>query len=316
MFALRGAAVSFAVLGVTYCALSLVVSLTWRRLHPWTRNNPLHRVADFLFLLRIFPLFGAGLITFVFAVPSFVLLEPRNIDEPIEVIPFALALCGAILALAGICNAVIAMTRASRTISQWVFDAESAGALASIPVLRIRRSVPAMAAAGVFRPKLLVSRTAESVLSQRELQTALNHEIAHVRRRDNLRKLVLHFVPFFGMKELESSWLEATEMAADDAAVSSADQALDLASALIKLSRMGLAGNSAGLTTALIHSPVEMMNARVERLISWSDATRVASPSLSLRYGLAMALTTSIAVSAVYSHLLLQIHAATEWLMR
>ena len=105
-------------------------------------------------------------------------------------------------------------------------------------------------------------------------------------------------------------------MAADDAAVSSADQALDLASALIKLSRMGLAGNSAGLTTALIHSPVEMMNARVERLISWSDATRVASPSLSLRYGLAMALTTSIAVSAVYGHLLLQIHAATEWLMR
>ena len=74
MFALRGTAVSFAVLCVTYCALSLVVSLTWRRIHPWTRNNPLRRVADFLLLLRIFPLLGAALITFVFAVPSFVLL--------------------------------------------------------------------------------------------------------------------------------------------------------------------------------------------------------------------------------------------------
>src|SRR5579871_3938036 len=105
MFALRGTAVSLAVFFLAYCLLSVAVSLTWRRIHPWTRNNPLRRVANFLLLLRIFPLLGAALITLVFAVPSFVLLEPRNIDEPIEGIPLALALCGAILALAGICNA-------------------------------------------------------------------------------------------------------------------------------------------------------------------------------------------------------------------
>ncbi len=165
MFALRGTAVSLAVFFLTYCLLSVVVSLTWRRIRPWTRNNPLRLVADFLLLLRIFPLLGSALITLVFALPSFVLLEPRNIDEPIEGIPLALALCGAILALAGICNAILAMTRASRTISEWVCDAESAEAVASIPVLRIRSRVPAMAAAGVIRPRLFISRAAEGVLN-------------------------------------------------------------------------------------------------------------------------------------------------------
>lgn len=316
MFALRGAAVSFAVFAVTYCVLSLAVGLTWSRIRTWARNNPFHRVADFLFLLRVLPLLSAGLITLAFAVPSFVLLEPRNIDEPIEIVPLVLALCGFVLALVGACNVLIAMTRASRAISKWIHDAEPAGTVASIPVLRIRPRVPAMAAAGIFRPRLFISRTAEEVLNQQELQTALKHEIAHVRRRDNLRKLLLHFVPFFGMRPLESAWLEATEMAADDAAVSNADQALDLASALIKLSRMGLAGTPGGLTTALVHSPVDIVNARVARLISWSDVRQVAPPALSLRYGLGAALAAMIALSAVYSHLLLQIHTATEWLMR
>jgi Zn-dependent protease with chaperone function len=67
------------------------------------------------------------------------------------------------------------------------------------------------------------------------LQTALNHEVAHVSRRDNLKKLLLRFVAFPGMSGLETAWLEATEMAADDAAVSTAGDALDLAAALIKL---------------------------------------------------------------------------------
>ena len=46
---------------------------------------------------------------------------------------------------------------------------------------------------------MLLSGAAELVLTTNELQTALNHEIAHVRRRDNLKKLLLRFVAFPGM---------------------------------------------------------------------------------------------------------------------
>ena len=76
-----------------------------------------------------------------------------------------------------------------------------------------------------------------------------------MRRRDNLKKLLLRFVAFPGMAGLEAAWLEATEMAADDAAVSNAGEALDLAAALIKLSRLGPVEAPVDLTAALVHSP-------------------------------------------------------------
>jgi len=62
--------------------------------------------------------------------------------------------------------------------------------------------------------------------------------MAHAHRRDNLKKLLFRFCAFPGMSRLEAAWCEAEEMAADDAAVASVGDALDLASALIKLSRL------------------------------------------------------------------------------
>ena len=132
-----------------------------------------------------------------------------------------------------------------------------------------------MTATGIVRPQVLLSSAAEFVLNTNELQTALNHEVAHVRRRDNLKKLLLRFVAFPGMSGLETAWFEATEMAADDAAVSNAGDALDLAAAIIKLSRLGPVEPSVDLTAALVHSPASAMNARVERLITWSEKRRV-----------------------------------------
>ncbi len=173
-----------------------------------------------------------------------------------------------------------------------------------------------MTAAGIVHPRVLLSGAAESMLTGNELQTALNHEIAHVRRRDNLKKLLLRFVAFPGMSALEAAWLEATEMAADDAAVSNASQALDLAAALIKLSRLGPAEPLADLTAALVHSPASVMNARVERLIAWSDDRLVLPQRFFPWYGLGAALATVAVFAVTYSPLLAQVHTATEWLVR
>lgn len=316
MFALRGLAISFSVFVVVYCVFSLAVCLTWRRVRLFFQHHPVHHLADLLFALRMFPLVTACVITAAFTVPSFLLLEPRSINEPLSGAPLALGICGAVLGMLGAGNAVVALLRASRAISFWTRESEVTEVKAQVPVIRIRRQVPAMTATGILRPQVLLSSSAEFLLNNGELQAALNHEIAHVRRRDNLKKLAMRFVAFPGMSGLESAWLEATEMAADDAAVSTASEALDLAAALIKLSRFAPVEASADLTAALVHSAGAMMNARVERLIDWTEGYKRDSQTLSMRNAFAVAVIVMMMFSVVYTQMLSEIHTATEWLMR
>jgi Zn-dependent protease with chaperone function len=333
MFAARGVAISFSVFVMVYCVLSVAVSLGWRIVWMYIRRHPLRRVADWLFALRMFPLVAAVVITAAFTVPSFVMLEPRAIDEPLGGISLVLAICGAGLGILGAVNAGLALRRASRTIGGWTSMAQPLESRVSFPVLRISQitsaeftaKIPAMTAAGIVRPKILLSGVAESVLTASELQTALNHEVAHLRRRDNLKKLLLRFVVFPGMSALEAAWLEATEMAADDAAVANAGEALDLAAALIKLSRLGpvevdSAEAAADLTAALVRSPASVMNARIERLIAWSEERLALAQGFSswrrLGYGLGAALAIVAGFAVTYSQLLMRVHTATEWLVR
>jgi Zn-dependent protease with chaperone function len=249
-------------------------------------------------------------------VPSFLLLEPRSIDEPVGGVPLFLGACGALFGIFGVVNAALALRKASRTISKWTSGAKPVAANTPVPVLRISQALPAMTAAGIVRPRVLVSGAVERVLTTGELQTALNHEVAHLRRRDNLKKLLLRFVAFPGMNGLEIAWLEATEMAADDAAVSNEGEALDLAAALIKLSRLGPAGPPLDLTAALVQSSASLMNARVERLVAWSSQRGVPRQKYSPWYGLGAAVVTVALFAVTYSSMLVRVHAATEWLVR
>jgi beta-lactamase regulating signal transducer with metallopeptidase domain len=218
-------------------------------------------------------------------------------------------------------KASAALVRASRTVARWsgggiATAPRSIDSMNSVSVLRISGAAPPLTAVGILRPSVWLSQAAEFVLTERELETALRHEVVHLRRRDNLRKLVLRLVAFPGMAELESAWREATEMAADDAAVSSASEALDLAAAVIKLSRLAPLDPSAELTTALVHSPAESVNARVERLVAWADRQQNPAKGYSLRYALCAAAAAVITLAVTYSELLVRVHAATEWLVR
>ena len=240
MYALRGLAVSFSIFAVLYCVLSVGVCCLWRSVWLGGRQYPARRCADLLFALRMIPFVVAAGITLVLAVPSFLLLEPRAVNEPMGAVPLALGACGMAVVLGGLWSATTALLRASRTVRLWSSDARvvSASSDDSVPVLRVSAAAPPLTAAGILRSSVWLSRAAEFVLTERELRSALRHEVVHIRRRDNLRKLILRLVAFPGMAELESAWREATEMAADDAAVSSASEALDLAAAVIKLSRL------------------------------------------------------------------------------
>jgi len=320
MFAARGIAISLSVFVMVYCALSLVIACGWRRLWVGAQRRSIRRAASMLFALRMLPFMMAALITAALTVPSFLVLEPRAIDEPVGGVSLALGACGLILGVAGILNATMALRKASRAVAEWARGAKAVESVGSVPVLTISTASPAMIATGILRPRILDSGAARQQLSGAELQASLNHELAHVRRGDNLKKLLMRIVAFPGMSGLEAAWLERTEMAADDAAVATTRDALDLAAALIKLSRMLPEAGAADLTAAFVHGPASAVHARVERLLEWSEEHGVAAGKHSQRYGLRCGIAATIVGIAVvvltYNQLLVQVHAATEWLVR
>jgi Zn-dependent protease with chaperone function len=319
MFAARGIAVSFSVFVIIYCVLSLAVACVWQRTWMRGRRFRVRRAADFLFVLRILPLVTAALITAAFTVPSFLLLEPRTTDESFGGLSLALCGAGVILTALGFINAGIAWRRASRAVTQWMQGAQFSEFANSVPVLKISPVFPAITVTGIIRPRILLSGAAELQLTDSELQAAMNHELAHVRRADNLKKLLTRFVAFPGMRGLETAWLETTEMAADDVAVSTTREALDLAAALIKLSRVVPEQATMDPTTALVYGPASAVHARVERLLAWDDEhdrpVRNYSAWCRLVCLLAAASATFAIFAMTYSQLLTHVHAATEWLV-
>jgi Zn-dependent protease with chaperone function len=315
MFLVRGIALSFSFFVLLYSFLSFLVATTWKAVQRSCGRLSARTTADVLLVLRIMPLAVSALVTIGFMVPSFLLLEPHSIDEPIREVPLALGCCGAMLFAVGAFKAATAQVKTSQLVRGWLREATSAVTGAAIPIFSIRGVAPALTAVGIRKPMVLMSEAAVAVLTEPELQTALRHEVGHVQRLDNLKKLLFRFCAFPGMRALEDGWSQAAEMAADDLAVSDCNEALDLASALIKLSRFALAPSSAEITAALVSANGASVNMRVERLIAWQDGTQPGR-RLSLWYFLAPALGMVVCLAMSYSSLLRQAHIATEWLVR
>jgi len=319
MFAARCIGVSLAVFVLLYVALSLAVSRGWKLMRDLVRPRSARGSADLLLVLRILPLALSLLVTLVFTLPSFLLLEPRSTNEAIGSAPLALGFCCLILLGAGIARGAMAQRRASQALVQWLdgsilMESQIAESGNAVPIFRTGNDTPTLTVAGVCAPKVLVSEAAFAMLNPPELRTALRHEIAHALRYDNLKKLLFRFSMFPAMADLEHAWSEETEMAADDAAVSSYRDALDLAAALIKISRLGPMESSGELTTALLHSSTAL-SARVHRLVAWNKAQKPLKSEKWL-YALPAVTAAAIGVVTTYSAVLNQMHAVTEWLVR
>ena len=315
MFLLRCLGVSLSFFLLLYGAFSLLVMRGWRLAHRAGRKMSAQRLANLLFALRTLPFAAAFVVTVIFVVPSFLLLEPRVVAEPIGEIPLTLGAACLLLLGAGVWNAVNAQRKTSHAVSGWLRDSTTDSHCYPVPLFRIRPAAPALAVAGGLSPRVLLSDAAAASLSAHELDAALKHEIAHVERRDNLKKLLFRFFALPGLAALESAWSEAAEMAADDAAVSNSRQALDLASALIKLSRFA-APRSAVLATGLAHTSGSALNARIARLVSWDESHRSNPSGSFLKFGVPALLGAALCVIASYGVVLVDMHKMTEWLVR
>jgi Zn-dependent protease with chaperone function len=306
-FGVRGVIVALAFFGVLYCLLSLLVAGTWRCLNPLRRRLD-SGSAGLLFWLRAFPLAASAFITFAFAVPAFLLLEPRAIDEDLGTLAFGV--CSLLLLAAGLFRVFTAHARTSRVVADWMDGADPMNACTTTPMFQVRSGVPPLLLIGVSSPRVLVSDSAVAMLSGDELRAAVRHEIQHVRSRDNLKKLILHCFPFPGMASLESAWQQAAELAADDAAVSNRREAVDLAAALIKLSDLAPLQDAPAFTTGLVNVSASV-SLRVARLLSWRQ--NKAEHAHLLRYALFPTLAALLFTATHYGIALMFTHRLTEW---
>lgn len=310
---LLGTAVSLATFALAYTSLSVCVGCGWRLVASACRHRRASFTAGALFGVRVLPFLAATGITLGITVPSFLLLEPHSAGEPLGMAPFALAAFCVALLMLGVARALRSQRNTSRAVSVWMRDAVPLPSAENVTIHQVRENAPALIVAGVRAPKVIASTTTLAALSADELRSAIRHEVAHVRRHDNLKKLLFRLCVFFGMTELEAAWAQAAELAADDDAVENERDALDLAAALIKVSRLA-ANPTAELATGLLEPASQSLSARVERLVSWKTATPARARAT--HYIVPPVVLAMLGLLVSYSAVLNQMHAFTEWLVR
>ncbi|HSZ61055.1 MAG TPA: hypothetical protein VK828_04625 [Terriglobales bacterium] len=306
MFYLRGVMVALGFFGVVYCLLSMAVVCGWRCACLLWRKPTIGR-AHLLFAVRILPLAGSAFLTLAFALPAFLLLE-RAIDEDLGTYLFSA--CTLLLLAAAWLRVATAQSGASRVVAHWLEGARALHTDATGPALQCRKGPPLLLY-GVSTPVVLASETAVALLSPDELRVAVQHEIGHMRSRDNLKKLMVYATAFPGMASLEQAWQDAAEFAADEAAVASSDDAVELASALIKLADLAPSQELPAFTTGLATCSA-LVRRRVQRLLDWDEP---GSHAVRQRWWffVPVMLTIGPYVAIHYAQALLFTHRFTEW---
>jgi Zn-dependent protease with chaperone function len=319
MFALRGIAVSLTFFVLTYCLLSALVAAVWRSLQPLRVTQ--QTLAGLLFAIRIFPLVVAVVFTLVFVVPSFQILEPRSIDEGLGKMPLALGICALLLIAVGCFRVITALIKTSRVVARWLEGAhplnvnanvDSAAQTIGPPIaFRAGSKAPPLTLVGLRKPRVLISESAVLLLNPSELEIALKHELSHIQSLDNLKKLIFRFCPFPGMAALEIAWAQTAELAADDAAVSNLEDAVNLAAALVKVSRLVPVDPAPVCTVGFVTGAI---SARVVRLLAWDESGKL-QPPIRWWYTIPPALTALAGIVLTYGSALVWTHKATEWLV-
>ncbi len=286
-FFLRCVVLSLAAWAVAFSLASLAaaVQVAWRR----PAGTP-DAEADWLLRMRLLPT-GVGLAALVFAAIGLARFESRDGDEIIGWVLWLTS--GAGVALAGTMAWQLAAQQ-WRTARLWRAWQVSAAPLTvpglTIPVYRIDTGFPIVAVIGILRPRLVIDARVLDSCQPEELDAILAHERGHLRRRDNLRRLLFLAAPALWMPaRAHDRWREATEEAADDlAAAQRADARLHLASALVKVARLAQEHEPAGWPSHLPASALyrgESLDRRVRRLL----APPAVAPGAGHHWGLAVA---------------------------
>lgn len=277
MYELLGICLALASLLSINALASLALTAGASLLRRPLRAHSARARAQIFFALRVGPAVLALLTVALFLVPSYVGYEPYGTTETVSKKLAVLAILSALGVTFALSRALRSWFATRRLLQQWLSGAagiEIPGL--NIPTFRIENSFPIIAVVGVFNPRLFIAESVLRTLSPEELSAAIAHEGGHLQARDNLKRSILRVCRDALMivpcgRSLERAWAEAAESAADEhAARQSAESALNLASALVKIARMVPVGAHAAVPVAAFLVGVEEtrgVKARVRRLL-------------------------------------------------
>jgi Zn-dependent protease with chaperone function len=272
-YILRLLCLCFASFFLIYAALSLAA---------WTIAPPAIRLAEsmkprfaarFLLAVRLLPVTLGGFVVAALCVPSYLWLEPDANAERVSVACCTAALLGAATWTTSLARVLRAMFLSIRYRGKCEREGQRTRVSTDhAPIVVMETERPLLALAGIFRPRIVVSRGVLQTLSPDQFDAAIEHERAHQVSRDNLKRLLLllasGFLPFSReFAALDRSWTRFTEWAADDrAAAGDSHRSFWLASALVCVARMGTAQRTSLVISSLIEDGREL-SIRVDRLL-------------------------------------------------
>lgn len=281
-------------------AAILIASATPAALRFAGRLRPKH-ATRWLLGLRLAPTAIAILLVAAFCVPSYLWLEPEHTTEN---------------------TGLICILASFFTISLWITSlARTTRAIArSRRFLRSSGRSPIVALAGILRPHVVISPDVIAALSRDQLNAALRHEEGHRISRDNLKRFLIQLAPGIfpglgGFAPLERAWLRFTEWAADDFAVAGdSRRSLSLASALVRVARLG-DRRPVPCTASLLGDPSDL-SARVDRLLHPAPAIPKNTPRRSRLIAATIATSLVVAAIAALPATLPVVHRLLETLVR
>jgi Zn-dependent protease with chaperone function len=308
---------------VVNALLSLAASFASRVAIRMAETMRPRTAANFLLALRLLP-FALGVGTVLgFCVPSYLWLEPQATAERVGGACLTLALLGVLGWSLSIVRTARAVAASNRCYRLW----QRAGRTARLPgeaspAVIVEKEAPLLALAGVFRPRLVVSGGVLRALSADELGVAFHHENAHRVSRDNLKRLLLLLapgsIPFLSrFSLLDRAWAKFSEWAADDeAAGGDPHRALSLATALLRVARMGAGPDLSFLHASLVAGD-DHLSARVDRLLRLEPAA-LESPSRRqvLRFGAGLGIAVCVATLVAWPPMLSSVHRLLELFVR
>jgi len=253
----------------------------WRLLsRPMMRRSARTR-AELLFAMRIGPPAIAVIWIAAFLIPSYLVYEPYRTDEFVSKKLGALAALSALGVGFAIWRGLRSWLATRSLLQTWLANATSIElADLNVPAFRMVHSFPIIAVVGTFRPRLFIAEHVLESLTKDELAAAIAHEYGHMAAHDNFKRSMLRasraallIIPCG--RSLDRAWGEAAEAAADEhAAQKSANVALNLASALVRIARLIPAEQRVALpSSAYLVGGEETrgVKARVRRLLELSS---------------------------------------------
>lgn len=313
---------SFYVLNLIFVALA---RLYLGRALRIASGLPARAATRFLFRLRVLPALAAMAAVLVFAVPSYLCLEPNATGERPSYLCIAFGLSGAwalLTALVRSLRAIAVSVRYSRTCRGIGDDFHSP----HVPfcVTLVESKFPIVTLTGLLRPQVLLSRNVLESLSVEQFEAIVSHEAAHHGSRDNLKRLLLLLlpdpIPFFNpLSTLDRHWARFAEWAADDAAArSDLHSRVVLAESLVRVARLGIVPLLPKLHVCLV-SEVSDLPIRVERLLRVEQfpAASAASPNIRiLRENVPLLITGLCLAVALWFAALPAVHDILEQFFR